>query len=185
MPVSQCLAQIGGVTSVVQTIHRAVSAHPNGTIACRPECHPYARQGPRWQRVAATVINVTSFLGSLLVIAVAGHLPESMLGKLPEEIILVVASFSATACVIASLLIHGRKAVFWVFFCGFNLNALAQANDDLYLKSIGLALFVGPLVWNAFALRCLIAQEVPGPRPSRLGTSDGRIAKCLRFVAQK
>jgi hypothetical protein len=95
----------------------------------------------------------------VLVLTAAGHLAKSTLGELPEEIILVVASVAALASVIASLLIHGRRLVFWLFFVGFLLNAFAQADDDLYVTAAGLAFFVGPLAWNMFILRRLVDRE--------------------------
>jgi hypothetical protein len=115
--------------------------------------------GSREPRFAVTVIGVTSLLASVLVLAVAGHLTKSALGKLSEEIILVIVSVAAMACVIASLLIHGRRIVFWIFFGGFLLNAFAQADDDPFLTAAAVALFVGPLAWNNFILRRLIDQE--------------------------
>jgi hypothetical protein len=95
---------------------------------------------------------VTGLLASALVLAVAGHLVRQVLGDLSEQIILVVASVAAMTCVIGSLLVHGRRIVFWLFICGFLLCPIAQANDQPSWTAVGVAFFVSPLVWNMFLL---------------------------------
>ena len=111
-------------------------------------------------RVAVLVIGATSLLASVLVPTVAGHLAKPAPTDLTEQIILVIASVAAMSCVIGSLLIHGRRIVFWLFFCGFLLSPLAQARDDPALTAVAVAFFVGPLAWNVFLLRP-IGEEYP------------------------
>ncbi len=102
------------------------------------------------------LIPVISLLASVLALAVACHLTRTTLGELPEQIILLVVSVAAMACVIASLLVHGRRIVFWLFFAGYLLNAFAQASDNLGLAAAGTVFFVGSLAWNIFILRRLV-----------------------------
>jgi hypothetical protein len=138
-----------------------------GSIGKKIGSRPKALPGSRGERVAASIIRVTTLLASVLVFAVAGHLTRSALGELWEEIILVVVSVVAMACVIASLLIHGRRIIFWPFFAGFIANAVAQANDDPILTTAGVVLFVGPLAWNMVILGRLSTRNAPCPRSTK------------------
>jgi hypothetical protein len=115
--------------------------------------------GSRRRRVVVSVIAVISLLTSMLVVTVAVHLTKAALGELLEQIILLIVAVAAMACVIGSLLIHGRRIVFWLFFGGFLLSPFAQAQDDSVLTAVGIAFFVGPLAWNYFILRRLIDEE--------------------------
>lgn len=110
-----------------------------------------------------SVIGLTSLSASALILSVDGHLARWALGSLSEQIILVIASMAAMSCVIGSLLIHGRRIVFWWFFCGFLLSPIAQADDDPSLTAVAAALFLGPLAWNMFLLRRRFDQEHARP----------------------
>ena len=123
------------------------------------DCPLVATPASRGPRIAVMVIGVTSLLASLLVFAVAAHVTKSALEELSEEVILLVVLVAAMACVIASLLIHGRRIVFWLFFGGFISSAFAQAGDDPFLTAAAIVFFVGPLSWNTYILLRLIGRE--------------------------
>ena len=148
-----------GISFGANSIRRGVRRDRGGPIRNRPGSTLMTRPGSPGQRVAASVIGFTSLLASVLVLIVAGHLARPALGVLSEQIILVIASIAAMTCVIGSLLIHGRRTVYWLFFCGFLLSPIAQAHDDPLLMAVGVAFFVGPLAWNMFLLRRLIKEE--------------------------
>ena len=141
-----------GVSSGADTIPRPTRRDRGGPTGNRPGCRPMTGPGLSGRQVALSAMVVTSLLASVLVPAAAGHHVRPVLGHLSEQVILVIASIAAMSCVIGSLLVHGRRLVFWLFLCGFLLSPIAQANDEPLLTRVGIGFFVGPMAWNIFLL---------------------------------
>jgi hypothetical protein len=152
-----------GISLAENDIPEAVRRDRGGPIRTRRAYPPMAGPGTCGRRVGVSVIGITGLLTSALILSVASHLVRRSLGILPEQIILVIASIAAMACVIGGLLIHGRRIVFWLFICGFLLIPVAHAADDPLLTAVAVAFFLGPLSWNAFLLRHPIPREHARP----------------------